>query len=59
MDSYTMEIAASERRRQEMEAAETRWLLRSTTVEPVAGQPWRGRFAIALGRRRARAAQAS
>ena len=34
MDSYSIEVAASERRRQALEAAELRWLLRSAALEP-------------------------
>ena len=34
MDRYSMEVAARERQRQEEEAAELRWLLRSAGVEP-------------------------
>jgi hypothetical protein len=59
MDSYTMEIAAAERQRQALEAAETHRLLRSIAADPAAGQSWRGRLAVALSRRRARAAEAS
>lgn len=33
MDSYSMEVAARERQRQEEEAAELRWLLRSAAIE--------------------------
>ena len=59
MDSYTMEVAAEERQRQALEAAETHRLLRATKVEPAGGQSWRSRLAVALSRRRARAAEAS
>jgi hypothetical protein len=59
MDGYTMEVAAAERQRQALEAAATHRLLRGIAAEPAAGQSWRGRLAIALSRRRARAAEAS
>ena len=47
MDSYSMEVAARLRQRQE-EAAELRWLLRSTGVEPSPHRWSPGRSARAL-----------
>jgi hypothetical protein len=58
MNSYTMEIAAAERQRQALEAAETHRLLRGIATKPAAGQSWRSRLVVALSRRRA-AAEAS
>ena len=59
MDSYTMEVAAMERQRQALEAAETRRLLRSTAEAPAPRQPWHQRLTVALGRRRTRPVEAA
>ena len=59
MDSYTMEIAAAERQRQALEAAETHRLLRGIAPKPAAEPSWRSRLAVALSRRRAGAVEAS
>jgi hypothetical protein len=52
MDSYSMEVAARERQRQEEEAAEQRWLLSSAGVEssPRRWSPRRATRALSDGR---------
>jgi hypothetical protein len=67
MDSYGMEVFATERSRERTAAAELGWLLREARREAKlvanpATEPrrwWPARLALALTRRRARTAEAS
>jgi hypothetical protein len=63
MDSYGMEVFATERSRERTAATELGWLLREARREagPVREprRPWLARLVLALTRRRARAVEAS
>jgi hypothetical protein len=59
MNSYGMEVFAEERRREALEEAEIRRLLRAAEPEPTRGRPWRARLALAVVRRLARVATAT
>jgi hypothetical protein len=63
MDSYGMEVFATEQGRERTAAVELAWLLREAkgVSEPAkeAGRSWRARLALAIVHRRAPTAEAS